>query len=63
MTNEQEKMYLFNSGTMCPFCESDYLEGGSLNVEDTTALQTIHCLDCNKQWTDTFRRISAKELK
>jgi transposase-like protein len=50
---QKERQYLKNS-TQCPICESGNMEGGSIDVNGTSAMQSILCLDCDAEWTDIY---------
>ena len=46
--------YVKNHGTTCPFCGSDDLEGGSVEIDNGGAYQGVRCLCCDEDWTDTY---------
>ncbi|MDH2290015.1 hypothetical protein QD172_01955 [Cobetia sp. 10Alg 146] len=39
---------------LCPFCESNDLEGGSVSIDDRHARQAITCLHCYAIWVDQY---------
>lgn len=41
-------------GGVCPLCRSDQIEGGSVDIDGTLALQKVCCLDCNANWVDIY---------
>ena len=43
------------SGTVCPFCGSSHIEGGSFDVEGATASQSVSCNACEAEWVDTYQ--------
>jgi hypothetical protein len=49
----RERQYLKNS-VQCPICESSNIEGGSMDINGTTAEQSISCADCDAEWTDIY---------
>lgn len=46
--------YAAKGGHVCPYCEGDQLEGGSLDFEDSAVYQRVSCLDCEKDWVDSY---------
>ncbi|MDD5547062.1 MAG: hypothetical protein PHO67_07930 [Candidatus Omnitrophica bacterium] len=58
LTSEQVGDYIESGGANCPFCESDQIEGGSIEVDGEIASQNMTCNACDKKWTDNFRRSS-----
>jgi len=46
--------YINNEGRNCPYCGSDNLIGGSLEVEDAKALCHVQCVNCSKTWSETW---------
>ena len=39
----------------CPACDSQEIEGESVDIEGDIALQEVGCLKCNATWTDSYR--------
>lgn len=54
MTPEQREKYIAQGGVRCPYCGSEDLDGGSVQIDRGTASQDITCLDCGKEWEDTY---------
>lgn len=48
------RSYLDCGGTSCPFCWSDDIGGGAVNIEGGKAFQHLSCNDCAEQWTDVY---------
>jgi len=48
------KKYLDQSHR-CLNCESEDIEGGSVEVDAGGATQDIACLDCGATWTDLYK--------
>jgi len=53
LTTEQKDQYLSNNGAMCPFCQSDNIEGDTLQ-SDGDVWQNVRCLDCGREWQDIY---------
>ena len=53
LTDEQKKAYLKNSGK-CPYCKSEDISGGFVQVDGDTAWQELTCNDCDEQWNDVY---------
>ncbi|MDD2730822.1 MAG: hypothetical protein PHW33_01715 [Candidatus Portnoybacteria bacterium] len=58
LTSEQVGDYIEGGGANCPWCESDQIEGGSIEVDGEIASQNMTCNACSQRWTDNFRRSS-----
>ena len=56
ITKAMSKKYLEDSGR-CPFCGSDNIEGGSLEVDGHQAWQEVTCLDCDGGWDDIYKLV------
>lgn len=52
-----DKMYLDKGGGICPFCQSDQIEGGSIDIDGDTAAQRVGCLVCDHEWFDLYKLI------
>lgn len=52
-----QKKYLSYHGNMCPICESERIEGGNgiWSDDDGTAVQDVHCIDCNTRYIDHYK--------
>ncbi len=40
--------------THCPSCDSDQIEGKSINVDANYAYQEISCVACEASWVDCY---------
>lgn len=49
-----EKEYLKKGGNLCPFCGSDEITGGPVEIDGACALQEVSCLFCGAVWWDSF---------
>ena len=54
LTKAQIKSYVSQSGTICPYCNSNYIEGQSVQIDDNGAYQVVICNNCDKSWTDQY---------
>jgi len=54
LTQEQVNQYVRNGGVGCPFCGSDNLDGGSVEIDAGGASQFLACLDCGQSWDDQY---------
>jgi len=52
-TAEQKASYLKSPGH-CPSCHSADIEGGSIDVEGSSAYQGVMCLSCDFRWDDVY---------
>jgi hypothetical protein len=48
-----ELTYIDSRGLLCPFCETDRLEGGPITVSEGRAFQKVTC-ECGAEWTDGY---------
>lgn len=49
-----QRRYRKEGGAHCPFCRSDAIEGGSIEIGNGLAIQEMGCNDCGKAWADTY---------
>ena len=49
-----EERYIASGGTICPFCGSSNIEGGSVEVHAGYATQDVICLKCEQEWQDCY---------
>ena len=55
--------YLENGGVRCPFCDSDDLEGGFIEVDEGGACQEVRCLACERRWRDSYKLVDVEEIE
>ena len=60
---QQKELYVLHDGTKCPYCESNEIEGSSMDVDGNTAWQKITCLGCDKEWNDIYTLTNLVELE
>ena len=46
----------------CPFCDSDQIEGGFLEMDGSSAWQPVVCNDCGKGWNDIYNLVGYEEI-
>jgi len=49
------------SSNHCPFCDSEQIEGESLDVNGNEAWQPISCIECGRRWLDIYTLIGFEE--
>jgi len=54
MDAETKKKYLASDGVRCPYCGSEDLTGGPVEIDAGIAMQDIVCDSCEKTWTDVY---------
>ncbi len=48
-----QREYLAKRGAVCPFCESDEIDGEQVEIEDG-AWQRVTCARCGREWHDSY---------
>ena len=59
MTNEE----YVKSDRRCPFCGSDQIEGGFVEIDSHGAHQTVGCIECHKSWIDEYVLVGYTEME
>ena len=49
--------YVDRGYSRCPFCKSEEIEGGSLEVDGNHAWQEVICSACDAAWRDIYRLV------
>lgn len=57
ITETQTKKYVAQGGVRCPVCNSENIEGSSIEVDAGGAYQEMTCTDCGEEWQDVYRLI------
>jgi len=57
------KQYIEGYWTECPWCKSDDIGGGHIQVDGKTCWQNIMCNKCNKEWKDIYNLVGYKVEK
>jgi DNA-directed RNA polymerase subunit RPC12/RpoP len=39
----------------CPYCGSNDIEGGDLEIDDYAVVQQVRCLDCREGWEEIYK--------
>ena len=47
----------------CPFCGSDEITGGHVEIQAREANQTVQCIICEKRWIDIYKLVGFEEVK
>ncbi len=63
MTKEQSDKYVENGGAKCPYCNSEDISGGFVEIDTYGAWQPITCNACNKSWRDLYKLIGVEEVE
>jgi transcription elongation factor Elf1 len=58
----RKKKYLAASHK-CPYCFSEDIEGGFVEIDADQAFQKISCLFCNKEWRDIYSLVDIEEVE
>ena len=53
-TDESERQYLIDGGSVCPSCGSDQIEGDSFSTSKNVCWQVVTCSDCGASWEDVY---------
>ena len=51
---DQEALYVSKGGAYCPFCKSDQIVGGNIDIDGNAAFQPVTCSDCGEEWQDSY---------
>ena len=49
--------YVESAGTVCPYCKSEHITGGSVDIDGGIASQNVACYECDAEWTDHYRLV------
>lgn len=60
---ETNKEYCEHGGVHCPYCGSEDIDGGSIEINLAGAWQSITCLSCDKEWTDIYKLIAYEPVE
>ncbi len=61
LTARRKQAYL-RHGSCCPYCGSDSITGGSVDIEGSGASQELSCAECEKRWRDVYRLVNVEEI-
>lgn len=51
---ERFDQYTRNGCGYCPYCLSNSIEAGAIEVQGASAHQSTYCLECNEEWQDIY---------
>lgn len=57
MTPEQKTEHLKGTG-VCPYCHSDDITGGGVQIEGNKAIQEVTCNSCYSTWEDRYQLVA-----
>lgn len=60
LTVTKKKEYL-DASHKCPYCGSEDISGGFVEVDAEGAWQDIGCASCGKHWVDVYRLVDIEE--
>lgn len=49
--------YIKNKGVSCPFCETESIQGGFLEIEAGRASQEMSCIESGRDWQDVYQLV------
>lgn len=52
-----QKSYIESKGNICPNCKGGDISAERAEVEGTVAWCSVHCVECQFSWQDTFTLI------
>jgi formate dehydrogenase maturation protein FdhE len=52
-----KEQYIKTKGLTCPFCGSESIEGGFVEIDTGKALQEIACNQCRSKWQDVYELV------
>ena len=61
MNERLVNLHISRNGNICPFCDSDQIEGGDFDVANGYTKQRMNCLECDKSWSDIYKLVDVKE--
>ena len=63
LTAERKRSCLRRGGGCgCPYCGSDAITGGSVDIEGKGASQEVSCQECGKCWRDVYTLANVEEI-
>lgn len=60
LAEEKKKEYIKNP-YWCPYCGSDQIEGDKIQSDYNLAWMNVTCLDCEKEWEETYTLTEIRE--
>ncbi len=63
LTEDQQKKYVSSGGVRCPYCGSDDIEGGFVEINAGGAEQELVCNACQKKWRNVYQLVHIEEVQ
>ena len=54
--------YITTKGLVCPYCGSESIEGGFIEVIAGEAFQNMNCCQCRSKWQDIYHLVDVAPL-
>ena len=58
-----KEVYVNDKGLKCPFCRSQLIEGGFIEVQNGKAYQEIGCTECKNKWQDVYQLVDIVPIR
>jgi transcription elongation factor Elf1 len=49
-----QEEHMAHGATKCPYCNSEDIQGHSVNIDAGTAWQDVECNECGQGWHDIY---------
>jgi len=63
LTEETRQNYIKHAFATCPFCGSQDIVGGSVEIDGNSASQDVSCSNCISEWRDVFTLTDIEEIR
>ena len=63
LSDEQKQHYLWIGGVRCPYCESEAIQGESVEINVGEAAQEVNCNACGGQWFDIYALVRVEDVE
>jgi len=57
LTKAMKKEYIASDQSICPYCKSDDIEGGFVEIDTSGAWQPVSCNECMREWNDIYKLV------
>jgi hypothetical protein len=54
LTPAEQAEYVKYGWATCPYCKTDDISGGEIDIEANIAWQKVSCSVCDREWSDVF---------
>jgi len=61
LTKKERNAYLKDTKGCCPFCKSNDIVGGPVEIGKNSAFQSVSCTDCGRDWQDIYTLTGVQE--